>query len=149
MQLYLRDMQIYFFKMSDEKQRGKYRRYTNDDLMRAVEAVRKGASKNRAAKDFGVPITTIKDRIAGRISLKTTTSGPQPVLSNEEEKVLVKWILDMGNAAFPVTALKIRLEVKKIIDKDGRITPFTNNLPGMFSDHTSLWCYIFVFVTSC
>ncbi len=45
---------------------------------------------NRAALEFGVPRTTLKDRIAGRV-VHGTNIGPRKYLSLEEEQELVNF----------------------------------------------------------
>ena len=46
-----------------------------------------GVGVNQAARDHGVPITTLKDRISGRVK-HGTKSGPQSYLSEKEDTEL-------------------------------------------------------------
>jgi len=43
---------------------------------------------NRAAKEFGMPRNTLKDRLSGRVQ-HGRKAGPKPYLSPDEEKELV------------------------------------------------------------
>ena len=108
-----------------------YRRYKHEDLVKACEAVQKGMSKSLASKTYNVPRTTIRDRIAGRIGIDVSSSGPSPILTPGEEEMITKWIFDMSGVGFPVTRLQLKLEVKKILDQDGHTNPFPNNMPGL------------------
>ena len=57
-------------------------------MLRAIEAVKNGEmGQNRAALEFGVPHTTLKDRLPGRV-VHGTNIGPKPYLSKEEAKEL-------------------------------------------------------------
>ena len=65
---------------------------------------------NRAALQFGVPCTTLKDRISGRV-LHVTRIGPKPYLSHEEEKELVEFICNCSKMGYG----KMRKEVLNIV----------------------------------
>jgi len=61
---------IPFFSPQNHVKRGRYRRYDVDDMTGAFKAVQEeDCPIERAAKRFGVPITTLKDRVKGRISI--------------------------------------------------------------------------------
>ncbi len=45
----------------------KRKQWTETQMKAALEAVASGSSVNRAAVDHGVPPTTLKDRLAGRV----------------------------------------------------------------------------------
>lgn len=45
----------------------------------------KGVSVESAARKCGVPVTTLKDRVRGRINIETIKSGPSPLFSLDEE----------------------------------------------------------------
>ena len=76
----------------------------NDDAMRrAVEAVTEGKwGVNRAALEFNVPRTTLKDRISGRV-IHGSNMGPKTYLTNEEEKELVAFLLNCAKMGYSKT----------------------------------------------
>ena len=51
-----------------------------------------GASVRRAAIEYGVPKSTLGDRVSGRVT-HGVLSGPPKYLSEEEEEELVRFIL--------------------------------------------------------
>jgi len=64
-------------------------------MIRAIEGVKLGEmSANKAAKEFDVPLTTLKDRISGRVR-HGRNPGPEPYLNQDEESslaiLLVRW----------------------------------------------------------
>ena len=54
------------------------RQWSDEAMMQALEAVRSGRmGTNQAARDHGVPCTTLKDRVAGRVK-HGCKFGPKP-----------------------------------------------------------------------
>lgn len=45
---------------------------------------------NKAALEYGVPKTTLKNRIAGRI-INEENIGPKPYLTPKKKKFLIEW----------------------------------------------------------
>ena len=57
--------------------------WSSESILRAIEAVKKGEmGQNKAALEYGVPRTTLKDRHSGRV-VHGTNIGPKPYLTNE------------------------------------------------------------------
>ena len=50
----------------------------------------------RAAREYSVPLTTLKDRVDNRLSFDCTKPGPEPVLSQLEEAKLVSHIKELA-----------------------------------------------------
>ena len=73
--------------MRQQSQGKKYRSYTAESLVKAYELVTlKGVSVKKACSIYGVPRMTLVDRLKGRVSLETVTSGPKPIIGNKNEK---------------------------------------------------------------
>ena len=77
--------------------------------LKAVKEGRMGV--NRAALSYGVPLTTLKDRVAGRV-LHGSNFGPQPYLTTEEEKELVDFFITSYKMGYG----KTRRQVLKIVE---------------------------------
>ena len=60
-------------------------------MTRAMKAVQEGQSISQAARVFGVPKTTLYDRVSGRVQ-HGTTPGPQSYLNSKEEKELSSYL---------------------------------------------------------
>lgn len=92
--------------------------------MRApIDAVKKGMSMNRSAKEHGVPKSTLHDRVHGNV-IHGTNPGPKPYLDKAEESELADYIITVGQLGFGKTrkqikgiAEKVAIE-KKILRKD-------------------------------
>jgi len=73
------------------------KQWTNEHMESAMEAVHTATCE--AARMYGVPATTLKDRISGKVK-QGTKSGPPKYLNDKEEKEfadfkknLLKWAL--------------------------------------------------------
>ena len=63
-------------------------KYSNEDLLRAVAAVKtKSLSLRNASEKYGVPHTTIKDRVSGRYAAKILEAGMHNVFLNLVKKL--------------------------------------------------------------
>ena len=95
----------------------------------ALRQVREGMSQKRAAKLYGVPRTTLNDKIRG-VAPEVGKSGPATVLNTNEETLLANHIKNMAMAGLPMTRKDLLTEVKRLLDEDERVTKFKDNMPG-------------------
>lgn len=112
--------------MSKEKEKKKY---TEENLIKALNAIRDdGMPKNKAATTFGIPRSTLQFRLSEKF--KKPGYGPETVLTANEEKELVHWVLECYRKGFPVRKQELQQSVKIFLDNEPRENPFINNLPG-------------------
>ena len=64
-------------------------------------------SVKRAAITYGVPQTTLRQRVLGRVDPETTSSGPSPELNQEEEAVFVEHIKSMARLGYGYTTNEV------------------------------------------
>lgn len=109
----------------------KYRTtYTEAEVSAAVDRVRrKVMGVNEAARRFGVPRSTIRSRTKMNVQ-NVVRSGPQPILTPEEESEIEQWIFDMQRRGFPVTPYMLMTTVQEILIALPRDNPFKDNCPG-------------------
>lgn len=106
--------------------------YKDEDMQKAIKAVQEnGLSKKLAARQFGVPRSTLIRKLSGQAPL-LRKMGPSTELSKTEEDILVKWILVMAKKGFPIHKNNLIISVKKILEESGRETKYLNksSLPG-------------------
>ncbi len=85
-------------------------------------------SKKRAALLYGVPRTTLIDKLSGRVpEVHVAKSGPSTVLTPAEEETLVNYVPLMASIGYPLSTANLLL--KRALDRDCRKL-FTNNMPG-------------------
>ena len=82
----------------------KRKMWTNLQMENAIKAILDSTaiSISAAARDHGVPSTTLKDRLSGRL-LHGTKPGPVSYLSCSEEKNLVAYLLDANKVGYGIT----------------------------------------------
>ena len=86
-----------------------------------------------AAKAYGVPRSTLGDRLSGRVRVLSdgsTRPGPNTVLTKEEEDRFVKYCLGMSKMGFGLTRGRLVCLVQRFLQYDGRENPFTEDRPG-------------------
>ena len=77
-------------------------------MKKAIEAVAmQKKSLRQAAREYGVPATTLKRRIDTSLPAEAKP-GPQTVLSKEEEERLVSYIITMAQIGFGLSPHNIR-----------------------------------------
>ena len=103
--------------------------YDSEQAIAALNAIHRGMSVRTAAKEFGVPRTTLVDLFKGRYSV-TAKLGPSTVLTADEENLLCDWLVELCRRGIPVNKNCLLDSVQQIIVADGRKNPFTNNRPG-------------------
>ncbi len=69
-----------------------YKNYSESKLYQAYEEVLLGKSIRQAATEYGVPTTTLFDRVSGRVPFGKK-GGPSKYLSDSEEGELVNFIV--------------------------------------------------------
>jgi len=101
-----------------------------EGMKKAIEAVvTQEKSLRQAAREYGVPPTTLKRRIDTSLPAEAKP-GPSTVLSKEEEDRLVKYIITMAEMGFGLSPKDIRSLAYEIAESSGRNHPFTNKLAG-------------------
>jgi len=87
------------------------RQYSEEDVSTAILELQAGkyASIREAADAFKIPRTTLQDRMATRTSRSNANESRQ-ILSNPEERTLVRWITHLTSTGFPASpALAIQM----------------------------------------
>lgn len=114
-----------------------YRKYTEEQLAPAIRSVKMGMPFRKAALKFDVPKTVLYRHC--RFGKAMKTPGGQPVLSKEEEDIIVDRISICADWGYPLDTFGLRLLVKGYLDRRGvEVTKFKNNLPGIDFTETFL-----------
>jgi hypothetical protein len=107
---------------------GKRKKYSEEALEQAVRAVEDdGMSFRQASEEYGVPHTTIRDRVKG---LHGPSMGQPTVLTSVEEEMICDYAKMLAEWGFPFTGEDLRHFVKAYLDKKGVSgNRFNDNLP--------------------
>ena len=103
--------------------------YSENDMEKALEAVKNGIPVFRASKMFNVPRTTLLYKHTGKYPVERKI-GPETVLSKHEEALLVDWIFKSVDAGFPVTKNQLLDSVQISVKQLKRSNNFTDSRPG-------------------
>ena len=76
--------------------------WTNEQMLAALKAVEEGQPVNQVARDHGIPKTTLKDRVSGRVT-HGTNPGPTPYLSTVEEDELGHFLRSCAEVGYGKT----------------------------------------------
>lgn len=106
------------------------RRYDEDNLKMALEAVKNGMPFLKASNVYNVPRSTLRHKIAGRAPENIARSGPQCVLGEKVENEIVKWIKECAHMGFPIKKDGLFYSIKKIVAEMRLTTPFKDKSPG-------------------
>ena len=107
----------------------KRQKYEAETLAHTANMVRSNSiSLNQASKKFGVPKTTIQNAVHNKYSGHKV--GHKTFLNASEEQRIADWAMHMSKIGYGRTRQELVSTVKKILDDDGRVTPFRDNKPG-------------------
>eukprot|EP00731_Ephydatia_muelleri_P038303 Em0713g1a len=109
-----------------------YLKYSLESMELALKEVRDGRmSRNAASKAFGVPRSTLCDKLDGKTP-EDRRMGPPSVLTKAEEAMLANFCTKYLKCGFPINREDLFDIVQRIIQVDGRQTPFTDGRPGYY-----------------
>ena len=98
----------------------KYKKWTDVSIQQAVEAVKeKKLSVRRAAEEFGVPKSTVHDRVSGRIPFGCT-SGPERYLTDQEESELVNFLSGCASVGYAKSRHQVLALVEQVMREKGK-----------------------------
>ena len=89
----------------------------------------RGMSLREAAAKWEVAKTSLHDRVSGKVEFDRR-SGPSSILTKAEESRLADWLIELAQRGFGHSKDDLLDAVKKLVEADGRKTPFVNNRPG-------------------
>uniref|UniRef100_A0A8H7K3U1 HTH CENPB-type domain-containing protein n=1 Tax=Bionectria ochroleuca TaxID=29856 RepID=A0A8H7K3U1_BIOOC len=96
--------------------------YLETNLQLAIRDVEAGDSQRKAAARWGVPRTSLRNRIAGRKTRQQEAETRQR-LSKVQEARLTKWILIQDSMGFPPSYAKVRDIVGFLLCEEGDLDP--------------------------
>ena len=97
----------------------KFKKWSEDIMEKAINAViNDGVLIRHAAEDYGIPKSTLGDRISGRI-LPGSSSGPRKLLTTEEEEDLVAFLRRCAAIGYPKSRKDLMELVQRILEGKG------------------------------
>ena len=97
----------------------RYFNWNEISMTKAMSAVEKdGVSIRRASELFGVPKSSLHDRISGKVQ-HGTNPGKVPYLTPREEEELANFLIKCANMGYPHTIAQILAIVQQVIEHKG------------------------------
>ena len=93
----------------------------------AIEAVYKGFGVRRAAQIYGIPKSTLCDRVKNK---RKSTPGPEPMLTRGLEDRVVSWIIKMARIGYGQTKEQIKDKVQELVNSLKMKTPWEDGRPS-------------------
>lgn len=110
-------------KMNKEKHIEKKKiihNYTQSAVNNAIIDIKNGSSILGTSKKYGIPRSTLNDKLKGKVPIEKKM-GPPTILSSEEEDILVKWVVHCAESGFPVTKYQQLDSVQKLVENKIKI----------------------------
>ncbi|XP_047235399.1 MFS-type transporter clz9 [Girardinichthys multiradiatus] len=109
----------------DKVGRNKKKKWTEEAMERALTEVKSGrCTVRQAAKAFGVPKSSLGDRVSGRVT-PGSRSGPARLITSADEKLLVEFSLYMSKHGFPLTKQQVVSFASSIYKRQHRRVAFS------------------------
>ena len=105
------------YKKSPNRQR-KHKQWNEAQILSAIETAMSGGSANQAARQHGVPPSTLKDRLNGWV-LHGAKPGPRPYLRHNEEKELNENLITSAKVGFGKTRRQIKGIAESVAKEKG------------------------------
>lgn len=96
-----------------------YKNWSETNLHAAYQAhLEDGLSVRKAAESFGVPKSTLQDRVSGKVPFGTK-SGPSKYLNDEEESELVNFLVGCASVGYAKSKQQVIMLVRSIVESKG------------------------------
>ena len=94
-------------------------KYPEANMQNAINAVQNGTATREAARDWGVPLSTLSTRVRGTRPRGLYQAEVQQKLSIEQEQHLASWIRNQESLGVPVKHAQIRVFATRILQASG------------------------------
>ena len=93
-----------------------YNSYSDQKLVSAVKAVQQGEmSIRRASEEYGVPRSTLQDKVSGKSGLSARPGSHRRLLSDEEERSLADFICSCASIGYAKSRKEVLAIVQQIV----------------------------------
>lgn len=93
-----------------------FKQWSKKDLQLAIKAVKNGWTIRRAAEEFGVPKSTLYDRVSSLVAFEAR-SGPPRYLNDQEEKQLVNFLIGCAKGGYAKSRTEVLAIVQSLVAK--------------------------------
>lgn len=106
--------------------------YSEQEIVKCIHDIKNNnVPVSTACKKHSIPRSTIKFRLSNKWK-KQKKSGPDTILSTNEEEELSSWVKRMAKKGFPVTRHKLMNRVVAFLKANPKNPGFKNVTPSKF-----------------
>ncbi|EGY22617.1 uncharacterized protein VDAG_04055 [Verticillium dahliae VdLs.17] len=98
------------------------KRYTEEDVSNALQAIIDGCSTRKASRDWNIPATTLRGRLKGATTIREA-KAPYQRLSQAQEQHLARWIIEQGALGFAPSHSQVLDFARRILLAQGDDIP--------------------------
>ena len=95
----------------------------------AVASVKGGMGLRTAARQYNVPVETLRRRVIGIVDMDCKP-GPSTVLTASEEEKLSSYVVTMSDMGFGLSREDVQVMAFRLVELSGRRHPFSNGMAG-------------------
>ena len=110
-------------------QKQKRKLWKEESMGEAIKYVQKGKSLREASRLYNVPVETLRRRANGSVDV-SCKPGPSTILTKEEEKCLLEYVVEMADRGFGLSSDDLRRVAFTIAERSGRPHPFHSGMAG-------------------
>ena len=103
--------------------------WSENELQEAMKAVQMGMAAHRASEFYGIPKSTLSDKVSGHTPLNRK-KGPELMLSRELEDRIEKWLITMARIGYGQTKNDVLNKVQELVKRMSILTPFPDGCPS-------------------
>ncbi len=103
--------------------------WSEEDMEKAIKHAQRHFHIKAAARQFGIPATTLRDRISGKVK-KGAKVGHPTVLSEAQEKEIVDTCMLFGEWGFGLGRREVESVLHSYLKSTKKRNPFRDNIPG-------------------
>lgn len=112
---------FFFFQARPKKSVKRFKQYNRESLLHAYNAVKNDRIPvDRAARLFGVPAQTLRDRVLGRVNIKSVW-GKASLFSDEEEQYLVDYLEELAKVGYGLNRSQLNVLATEMAIKLGKL----------------------------
>ncbi|KAK9702258.1 RNase H-like domain found in reverse transcriptase [Popillia japonica] len=105
--------------------------YTEEQLENALNDIRNGnITLHRASQTYGIPKTTLFNRLTGKRGVKSQSLGRPLALGRDIEEQLAVGLKTLERWGFGLSRSEILHMIAEYVTQNNSKTPFKNNIPG-------------------
>lgn len=106
--------------------------YSEDALNNALSDIRGNIKGIReACRHYGIPRSTIQDRLSGRVAEKRRKVGPDPIFGFDGENKIVDWIIELAKSGISINKEDLLETVAGLAKDLGKDNCFPGGKPGI------------------